>query len=99
PDGSVVELNRGAVVSAHFTASERRMRLVSGEANFKVAKDPQRPFVVEARGVAVRAVGTAFNVRIDAVSVEVLVTEGVVNVAQPPAPPDQAAIPERELVA
>ena len=34
----------------------------------------------------VRAVGTAFNVRLDIASVEVLVTEGTVQVA-PPAPP------------
>jgi transmembrane sensor len=93
PDGSVVELNRGAIVTERFTAGERRVQLALGEAHFKVAKDAQRPFVVEARGVAVRAVGTAFNVRIDASSVEVLVTEGVVNVAQPTESPDNGATP------
>ncbi|MBK8858784.1 MAG: FecR domain-containing protein [Opitutaceae bacterium] len=80
-DGSVIELNRGAVVTEHFTAGQRLVRLVRGEAHFKVAKDAARPFVVEAAGVAVRAVGTAFNVRLGAASVEVLVTEGRVQVA------------------
>lgn len=80
PDGSVINLNRGAVVIEHFTSGERRVRLLRGEALFKVAKDPSRPFYVEASGVAVRAVGTAFNVRLDAASVEVLVTEGKVGV-------------------
>lgn len=80
PDGSVIELNRGAVVTEHFTATERRVRLERGEAHFKVAKDAVRPFFVEAGGVAVRAVGTAFNVRLDPASVEVLVTEGKVSV-------------------
>lgn len=79
-DGSVIELNRGAVVTEHFTAGQRLVRLVRGEAHFKVAKDATRPFVVEAAGVAVRAVGTAFNVRLGAASVEVLVTEGRVQV-------------------
>lgn len=80
PDGSTVELNRGAVVTEHYTAGERRVRLERGEAHFKVAKDSARPFYVEAGGVSVRAVGTAFNVRLDSASVEVLVTEGLVGV-------------------
>jgi transmembrane sensor len=79
-DGSVIELNRGALVTEHFTADTRLVRLARGEAHFKVAKDAARPFVVEAAGVAVRAVGTAFNVRLGAASVEVLVTEGKVRV-------------------
>lgn len=78
-DGSVVELNRGAVVSEHYTANERRVRLERGEAHFRVAKNPARPFFVEAGGVSVRAVGTEFNVRLDSASVEVLVTEGQVQ--------------------
>jgi len=84
-DGSTVELNRGAVVTVAFTAGERRVVLVRGEALFTVAKNPARPFVVRAGGVDVRAVGTAFNVRLDAASLEVLVTEGRVQVQSPPA--------------
>lgn len=80
-DGSSVELNHGAAVTTAFTAAERRATLVSGEAYFTVAKDPARPFIVHARGVDVRAVGTAFSVRLDATTVEVLVTEGKVGVA------------------
>lgn len=79
-DGSTVELNRGAVVTEHFTPGERRVRLERGEAHFTVAKNAARPFVVEAGGVAVHAVGTAFNVRLSHASVEVLVTEGKVRV-------------------
>ena len=79
-DGSAVELNRGAVVNVMFTAQERRATLVSGEAFFSVAKNPARPFIVRAGGVDVRAVGTAFSVRLDAGAVEVLVTEGRVGV-------------------
>lgn len=80
-DGSVLELNRGASVSVSYTVNERRVRLLSGEAHFTVAKNPARPFIVSAAGVETRAVGTAFNVRLGAASVEVLVTEGRVQVA------------------
>ncbi|MBI5691776.1 MAG: FecR domain-containing protein [Verrucomicrobia bacterium] len=96
-DGSTVELNRGAVVTISFSAGERRATLVSGEALFAIAKDPRRPFVVRAGGVDVRAVGTAFSVRLDSGAVEVLVTEGRVAVAGPAelaAPATVAAPPE-----
>ncbi|MEN9404574.1 MAG: hypothetical protein RL091_3277 [Verrucomicrobiota bacterium] len=81
PDGTVVELNRGARLSPAFTTAERRVHLLDGEASFAVAKDPAHPFIVEAGGVEVRAVGTAFNVRFEAKAVEVIVTEGKVQVA------------------
>ncbi len=80
-DGSIVELNRGARVEVAFTATERRVRLIQGEASFTVAKDPARPFFVRAAGVDVRAVGTVFNVRLGEKQVEVLVTEGKVQVS------------------
>lgn len=88
-DGSIVELNRGASIEVAFTAAERRVRLVRGEANFTVAKNPVRPFIVSAGGVDVRAVGTVFNVRLDRAAVEVVVSEGRVKVDPPvgtPAP-------------
>lgn len=80
-DGSTVDLNRGAVVTVNYTAGARRVTLVRGEALFTVVKNSQRPFVVDAGGVDVRALGTAFNVRLAAAAVEVLVTEGQVAVA------------------
>jgi transmembrane sensor len=82
-DGSVVELNHGGKIETEFTAERRRVRLVRGEAHFTVTKNPARPFIVEANGVAVRAVGTAFNVRHASDAVEVLVTEGKVQVERP----------------
>lgn len=79
-DGSEVELKDGSRIEVEFSSGLRQVRL-NGEAHFKVAKDANRPFVVHAGGVAVRAVGTAFNVRLAAGTVDVLVTEGKVSVA------------------
>ncbi len=84
-DGTVVELNGAAVIVSDYTATERRVRLERGEAHFTVTKDAARPFIVTAAGVAVRAVGTAFNVRLADAAVEVLVTEGQVRLQPPPA--------------
>ena len=79
-DGSTVELNAGAKIEANFTADERRVQLVRGEAHFNVAKNPARPFIVEGGKVSVRAVGTAFSVALAQDEVAVLVTEGTVRV-------------------
>ena len=84
-DGSVVELNHGGKIEIDFSSETRRVRLVRGEAHFTVTKNPARPFVVEANGVAVRAVGTAFNVRYVSAAIEVLVTAGKVQVERPAA--------------
>lgn len=79
-DGSLVELKDGSRVEEHYSDGFRRVRLVGGEAQFTVAHDPARPFVVEAGGVEVTALGTIFNVRIEPAAVDVLVTQGSVRV-------------------
>ncbi|HRE06344.1 MAG TPA: FecR domain-containing protein [Opitutaceae bacterium] len=80
PDGSVATLNGDARLSLDFTVAERRVTLVSGEAHFDVVKNPHRPFLVRAGDLTVRAVGTAFNVRLDQNNIEVIVTEGRVRI-------------------
>lgn len=80
PDGTIVELDSGAEIVVEFSAAKRGVRLVRGAALFSVVKDAARPFVVAAAGVEVRAVGTAFSVRLGAQRIDVLVTEGRVAV-------------------
>jgi transmembrane sensor len=80
PDGSVAFLNTDSAMKAAFTPAQRRVLIERGEVHFVVAKNPGRPFVAEAGGVAVRAVGTAFNIRLQPQGVDVLVTEGKVRV-------------------
>ena len=81
-DGSVLNLNVSSEVSVRLTPNERRVTLASGQAHFAVAHDTARPFIVTAAGVSVRAVGTAFSVRVVEAGVEVLVTEGKVEVTR-----------------
>ena len=79
PDGSELKLNTNSKLVVEYTASERRINLQSGEAFFKVAKNPNQPFRVLAGNTAVTAIGTAFNVEIATESnIQVLVTEGKV---------------------
>lgn len=92
-DGSTVQLNAGAEIAVEFTAEKRGVRLLRGEALFAVMKDAARPFVVNAAGVEVRAVGTAFSVRYAPQQVDVLVTEGRVSVKRMDEPPPASALP------
>ncbi|WP_447728075.1 FecR family protein [Sphingomonas koreensis] len=78
-DGSVAAINTASRIAIHVDAKRRNVKLEAGEAWFQVAKDPERPFVVDAGRVRVRAVGTAFAVRLRSNGAQVFVTEGVVE--------------------
>jgi len=83
-DGSTLELNGASRVRVRFSSEARQVQLDAGEANFVVAKDTARPFVVRAGDLSVQAVGTAFNVRYGSNgAIEVIVTEGKVRVSSP----------------
>lgn len=81
-DGSQLTLNTDTQAVVRFESGERDVALKKGEALFNVAHDAKRPFVVHANGVRVRAIGTAFTVRLDDARVDVVVTEGVVEVSR-----------------
>lgn len=94
-DGSVVVLNTATAISVDYSAKERRIVLHDGEALFDVAKDAARPFIVVAGGVEVRAVGTAFVVRVKNASEHVTVSEGIVEVKMGDFPPMRIAAGQR----
>lgn len=80
-DGSRVWLDTDSAVQVAYTRRQRTVTLLRGEALFDVAKDASRPFVVTARGLEVRAVGTSFAVsRLVGPGLEVRVREGEVDV-------------------
>jgi transmembrane sensor len=79
-DGSVITLNTDSELHVDFSGEMRVVKLIRGEANFEVAKDKARPFVVYAGDGMVWAVGTAFNVYSQNGLVDVIVSEGTVKV-------------------
>lgn len=81
PDGSIMHLNTATRVEVAFSPEERTIAIVRGEAHFEVQHDPSRPFIVAAGEHRIRAVGTAFNVRLERSGrLEVIVTEGQILV-------------------
>jgi transmembrane sensor len=63
-DGTRMSLNTDTRVRVDSDSAARKVRVLSGEVLFEVAKDPQRPFVVRVAGSEVVALGTVFSVRL-----------------------------------
>lgn len=79
-DGSKVSLNTGTAIEVAYGPEERVVRLVRGQALFDVAHAPQRPFSVIVAGRKVTALGTLFEVRVDASRLRVTLLRGRVRV-------------------
>ncbi|WP_374090091.1 FecR domain-containing protein [Methylomicrobium lacus] len=80
PDGSEVQLNSGTALSVDYSTSTRKLVLHGGEAWFKVAPNPARPFEVVTGYGSVRALGTAFDIKTLPDSVAVTVLEHAVRI-------------------
>lgn len=81
-DGSVVTLNTNSKIEVEFHEDQRRVRLFKGEAAFDIAHESKRPFFVQAGNGLVRAIGTAFTVRLENDSIEVVISEGSVEISE-----------------
>lgn len=79
-DGSTLILNADSKVRVRYSETERTVDLEQGQALFKVAKNPARPFVVRSGEASVRAVGTQFDVYRKSTGTTVTVVEGKVAV-------------------
>jgi transmembrane sensor len=79
-DGSTLTLNTASRAEVSLTAERREVRLLHGQASFRVAPDRNRPFSVIAGSLDVRALGTQFDVRLEQARTEVVLIEGKVQV-------------------
>jgi transmembrane sensor len=63
-DGTIVRLNAGTTFTypEQFRLNSERTVILEGEAFFEVAKDENRPFIVNANEVTVQVLGTSFNI-------------------------------------
>jgi len=62
-DGSEVHLNYGSRIKyPQFFSGNTRNVVLTGEGFFKVAHNPEKPFIVKAGKLNIKAVGTTFNV-------------------------------------
>ena len=82
-DGTAVYLNASTTLRypVAFGKGERRVEL-DGEAYFEVAKDTARPFIVKARQVDIRVLGTSFDVSTYGGEIVATLVEGKVRMRQ-----------------
>ncbi len=79
-DGSVIYLNTQSRVHVRYGVHARDIDLQRGQALFQVARSTARPFRVHAAGVIIQALGTQFDVRLNAGQTTVAVMEGAIQV-------------------
>ncbi|BAV63381.1 FecR family protein [Sphingobium cloacae] len=79
-DGSTVHLDTASAINVDYSRDSRRIALRTGQAFFDIAPNKARPFVVNAGGVDVTVVGTAFDVRLGHGAVDVAVQRGKVKI-------------------
>jgi ferric-dicitrate binding protein FerR (iron transport regulator) len=95
PDGSEVTLNADSklVYSQNFGEKNREVTL-KGEAFFKVTKNKNLPFIIDAQGASIKVVGTQFNVKAykGHAEVKVTVVEGSVQLYESKSPEKQAVL-------
>ena len=86
PDGTVAWLSpcSSLRLSASFYESDRKVEL-DGATYFEVAKNPEKPFVVSAKGYRVRVLGTKFNISAykNSAEFETDLVEGCVHIYDP----------------
>lgn len=85
PDGTKVWLNAASSITfpAAFTGNKREVK-IQGEVYFEVAKNKQKPFIVNIDGrAAVQVLGTSFNINsyVDEGNVKTTLLEGSVSVS------------------
>ena len=63
-DGSTVYLGANTLLHypLHFNGEKREVSL-TGNAMFDIARNPQKPFVIETKNIQVEVLGTAFNIQ------------------------------------
>lgn len=81
-DGSRIQLNTNSHIEVKYSAKQRLLTLIQGEARFDVAKDSNRPFTVIAGKKSFTALGTIFNVQKNNQAMELVVTEGKVLISK-----------------
>ncbi len=79
-DGSAVQLDVGSRILVDLRDDRRLVTLVAGRAVFEVAHDRSRPFSVTAAQSRTTALGTRFQVQLDATDVVVTLAQGSVAI-------------------
>jgi len=84
-DGTKVWLDAASSLTypIAFTGTQRKV-MATGQVYFEVAKDPAKPFIVEAAGTSVQVLGTHFNINAyeDETTIKTTLLEGLIKITR-----------------
>lgn len=79
PDGSVIEVDAKTNLNVEFYKNKRLVNLTSGAVMFSIAKDKNRPFIIQSNNTYIEVIGTKFEVNKIDKSTIIKVEEGIVK--------------------
>lgn len=83
PDGTKITLNKHSKVAyTEKLFGKTRAVKMSGEVFFDVTSIPDKPFEISVKDVAIKVLGTSFNIKSNAKGTEVIVETGAVQVSR-----------------
>ncbi|MDG2431445.1 MULTISPECIES: FecR family protein [Flavobacterium] len=82
-DGSIIHLSAHSTLQypVKFTATERKVSLLKGNAFFEVAKDSVHPFIISSGAIKTKVIGTSFHIQLAKTKCIVMVRTGKVEVS------------------
>ena len=80
-DGTIVWLNTGSKLVYYEKENEVRHAELEGEALFEVAKDPNKPFMIDCGTMTVKVLGTSFNIKTKKNKIELELLTGQVHLS------------------
>jgi transmembrane sensor len=95
-DGSQVFLDTDTRLRARFSEAARNVELEYGRADFQVAPDPRRPFIVSAAAHHIVARGASLDVRRDGENLSVILVHGTAAVTSGSQSPENAVLRDGE---
>lgn len=81
-DGSTIYLDAETSMDVSFSAQNRHIELYEGQVYVSVASDPDRPFIIDAKGTKITVTGTAFAVSVLGSSPAISVAHGTVKISR-----------------
>lgn len=80
PDGSNIILDAKTILKVHYFKDRRVIDLKEGNVFFNVAKNNNRPFIINTKEIRVQVLGTSFEINNQKEKIDIEVKNGIVSV-------------------
>lgn len=81
PDGSDISIDAKSKLNIQIYKNQRHVNLLEGQALFDIAKDKNRPFIIDTKQTQIEVLGTKFEINTNKNQIDIKVIEGKVKVS------------------